>query len=727
MKFNFQSNKIATVFPFAILLIFLRIDLIVLNTLPTGGDMGAHIVPTKFFVEELFYNFKISGWSNDWFAGYPAYYFYFPLPPSIVAILNLILPFNISFKIMVLIALVLLVISIEKLINFKIGTLSYIGFAGGLAYLLTESFTILGGNLASSLAGQYSFTYSLAFANLSIYYIRNNLIKHSVIKGSVLLGLSLLSHIIPFLIFAPIFLIYFLSSKCINLEKLIGLLIFLFLTLRFSISLFLNLEFTTNMTYSPYTKIKDLIKPDILPFAIAIFSYGIFTSGRNLKNIFLSTEMYLIFASTLLFFYGPEGALWNGRLVPFFNLGLIILFFKIFEEKTDLLIEKIKQKYLIVLFYLICSSFFIFNYVQKWQEKYVITVYFIVFIILLSFIITIHKPKSGLGIMLIALVLSSVNFLPHWLNWNFTGYDQKDDWSDITNLYSGLNQLEPGRIMWEPNSDLNKYGTPMVLMTIPMFTNHESIEGLYFDSSITTPFHFVTVSGLAESPSNPVGGLSYINGDFDRGVRYMKELGIDYFISYTESITDKAILSNELENLFQSSPFTVFKVNSKKVEVIESELIRFTQPNLFNRISNSIFRQQEIDSFFVLSMKEFKLDNKKRIIEGISLEEIQNLNNNSHKESKIDNIKISNTKITFQTEHPNKLHIVKVSYFPNWKIENGLGPYRISPSFMAVIPHTNEVEIIFENTPLENALSLFSIIAFLSFIYSYIFRIRKYD
>lgn len=60
MKFNFQSNKIATVFPFAILLIFLRIDLILLNTLPTGGDMGAHIVPTKFFVEELFIILKLA-------------------------------------------------------------------------------------------------------------------------------------------------------------------------------------------------------------------------------------------------------------------------------------------------------------------------------------------------------------------------------------------------------------------------------------------------------------------------------------------------------------------------------------------------------------------------------------------------------------------------------------------------------------------------------------------
>ena len=289
-----------------------------------------------------------------------------------------------------------------------------------------------------------------------------------------MLGLCLLSHIIPFLIFAPIFTIYFLSSKSLNLEKVAGLLIFLFLTLSFSVSLFLNLEFTTNMTYSPYTKLKDLIKPDILPFCIGIISYTIFANKTNLKNVFLTTEMYLIFVSTLLFFYGPEGALWNGRLVPFFNLGFIILFFKIIEERINLLTDKIDKKSFIILFYLVCSSLFIFNYVQKWQERYAITVYFIAFIILFSFMFNIFKPKYVLGITLIALVLSSVNFLPHWLNWNFSGYEQKDDWNDITNLYSGLNQLEPGRIMWEPNSELNKYGTPMVLMTIPMFTSHES-------------------------------------------------------------------------------------------------------------------------------------------------------------------------------------------------------------------------------------------------------------
>ena len=280
--------------------------------------------------------------------------------------------------------------------------------------------------------------------------------------------------------------------------------------------------------------------------------------------------------------------------------------------------------------------------------------------------------------------------------------------------------------MWEPNSDLNKYGTPMVLMTIPMFTNHESVEGLYFDSSITTPFHFVTVSGVAESPSNPVGGLSYINGDFDRGVRYMKELGVDYFISYTDSITDKAIMSDELENLFQSSPFTVFKIYSDKVQVVDAELVNFSQPELVERISNSIFKQEKTDSFFSLAMKEFKLDNKKRIIEGIDAEESQIQNRLPNKKSEINNVRISNNKITFETDHPNELHIVKVSYFPNWKIENGSGPYRLSPSFMGVIPYSNEVSITFENTSLEKSLNIISLIIFLLTAYLLVFRIKKY-
>ena len=59
----------------------------------------------------------------------------------------------------------------------------------------------------------------------------------------------------------------------------------------------------------------------------------------------------------------------------------------------------------------------------------------------------------------------------------------------------------------------------------------------------------------------------------------------------------------------------------------------------------------------------------------------------------ISDLNIQNELITFKTNKPNQLHLIKVSYFPNWKIKNGYGPFRISPSFMAVIPKDELVEI----------------------------------
>ena len=144
MNLKGSSKTLTNTILFSILLIFLRIDLVFTDSLPTGGDMGAHVVPTKFFVSELISNFKISGWSNDWFAGYPAYYFYFPLPPLIVAILSPVFPFGIAFKIMVVASLVLLVFSIQKLISQEDKISSHLGFVAGLLFLLTESFTIFG-------------------------------------------------------------------------------------------------------------------------------------------------------------------------------------------------------------------------------------------------------------------------------------------------------------------------------------------------------------------------------------------------------------------------------------------------------------------------------------------------------------------------------------------------------------------------------------------------------
>ena len=707
----------------SLLIIFLRVELVFSDLLPTGGDMGAHIVPTKFFVNELFNNFKLSGWSQDWFAGYPLYYFYFPLPPIITGLLNFVFPFAISFKTMVLMSQVMLVISVEMLMRKNTKQFSFYGFGVGLIYLLTESFTIFGGNLASSLAGQYSFTYSIAFANLSIFYLIKSDYKNNIEIASLFIGLSVISHLIPFMIYLPIFAFYFLKSDVKIYKKTSAFLLFLFVALRFSISLFLNLEFTTNMTYTPYTQISDLVKSDILPFVIGAIVYIASTSRKSTLKAISGFEIYLLFISIYLFFYGPESALWNGRIVPFFNLGIVFVFFKLLHYDINKLTKKLQGRHTLLIIVLLINSYLMYLYYSNWGNTYTVTTISIILIILIMTLISINFENYLIYTTLVSLTFATISYLPHWLNWNFTGYESKDNWSDITSLYEGLGELESGRIMWEPNSDLNKYGTPMVLMTIPMFTDHQSVEGLYFDSSITTPFHFLTVSGLAERPSNPVGGITYINGEFEKGYRLMNELGIDYFIAYTASIKDKANANENFKFMFSNGVFNVYSVSTKKVELIEDELYLFKSPDFNERLKNAILRESSEQNFFDAAFKSFKDETNFKVIENFNKSFTQPSDNNY--ELLISELNIENEIITFRTNKPNQLHLIKVSYFPNWKITNGQGPFRISPSFMAVVPNDEFVEIKFESSGTEKALNFISFSAlFSALLITYIYKKR---
>ena len=710
---NLNSNITYKLFYFLVLVLFLRVDLVFENNTPTGGDMGAHIVAIDTFIKDFIPNFQINGWSNDWFSGYPLYYFYFPLPAIITFFFNLIFPFGVAFKIMVVMSMILVVYSIEKLMRNTPNQISIFGATAGLFYVFTESFTIYGGNLASTLAGQFSFAYSLAFANLSIFYLIKSKNNFRFPISSIFLALCLLSHLIPFIIYSPIYAFYWLSKKQNLNQRVLSISIFLGLVSRWSISLLVNLEYTTNMSYTPFSKLEDLIKEDILPMVFILISLLV-VKGKNLiKNkIYTIFDFYIISSSVLLYFFVPEGALWNGRLIPFFNLGVVFLFFKaieIFIEDIDLFQHGVS---LLTITFLGGTIYCLYIFYEKWSnnQSYLNLYIPIILLIMIFAILNFNNVAIQLNMLIVSLIFSTVSFLPHWLNWNFTGYEGKNDWNQIQSLYSQLDDLKPGRIMWEPNSDMNKYGTPMTLMTIPYFTKHTSMEGLYFDSSITTPFHFISVSGLAKRPSNPVGGLSYINNQFDKGVDYLYDLGVDYFISYTEEIESKAMNSDRLTYLFSTDPFSVFQVNSSKIELINQDVEVFSKVNKQQGILSSVFRDTNISNFFEKAYENFGELDETRIIETSNNILIQPSNK---KDLEVRELKITNKKISFYTNNPGELHLIKISYFPNWSISNGLGPFRTSPSFMSVIPNQEYVEINFQKTALENNSFYFSIFSLL--------------
>ena len=145
-------------------------DLIFDNNTPTGGDFGAHVWGPAYLRDHLLPSFRLNGWTMDWYGGMPAYRFYMVLPALAVVLVDVLLPYGVALKLVGVLGLLTLPAAcwgFGRLAKFAFPIPELFAFAG-LAFLLDESFTIYGGNLKSTMAGEFSFSIALTLAMLAL-------------------------------------------------------------------------------------------------------------------------------------------------------------------------------------------------------------------------------------------------------------------------------------------------------------------------------------------------------------------------------------------------------------------------------------------------------------------------------------------------------------------------------------------------------------------------------
>lgn len=166
----------------------------------TGGDMGAHVWTGDFVWRKLLGQGRLTGWSDDWFAGFPVLGFYFPLPFWIMTALNVVLPYNTAFKIVTGLGLVLYPITgwaFGHHAGLKKPLPVFMALAT-LPYMVDRQWSIYGGNFNSNFAGEFSFTLSMAcallFLGLLVKVMRTGQRRGSAAMVLAMVGLS---HLLP--------------------------------------------------------------------------------------------------------------------------------------------------------------------------------------------------------------------------------------------------------------------------------------------------------------------------------------------------------------------------------------------------------------------------------------------------------------------------------------------------------------------------------------------------
>lgn len=719
----------------ALLMILMRIDRIFSSTTPTGGDNAVHVWTGDYLKRVLLPQGRLFGWSMDSYAGLPVLSSYFPVPTWTIVAMSYVIPYGVAFKIISAIGVFGLPASVYRL--GKKAALPWpeplLLAAGVFPFLLARHFKILGGNIMSTMAGEFSFSISLCF---TVLYMGSLIQLLRTQKGRTRTTLFLIAvglcHIVPSILAIGFTLACTLCEMRRPLWKrqiadvlrvgLTALAVAAFWIIPFGA----NLKYTNSMDYERNTRWFRTLIP-ILPnsstlhtpadgvalasvfFICALIAIAV---GLRRRDRFIATMTITAILAGLEFALGPRGAMWNNRLLPawffcVYVLGASGAFYALRLITSLAKRARTRQKEL-------------FDGSGPIRTE-------------------LAKPASlGAPALLAALIafgallpasLYKKQHLPFaWANGNYIGTEGRKAYPEYRSLIEVLKTFECGRMFSEPGvKRYSDYGSSLAMTALPYWTKSciQTIDGLYFEASQTTPFTYLTGKLMSPNAAGAQRRLPYPSFDMLVGVERLRALGVRYVLLHSEKSKEAARAIPELQFKVNTGPYTIYEITDHAIVVaLDAEPVVVTTPagKRVKSMANVAIAQWVRPNDFPPVVAETGPSSWTRAVlqqkPGPTPTDSVNKNRKPPEPKRgdglalpvtaqpvapavVSDVRIGQQGLSFRVDEPGKPILIRVSYYPNWEVSGAAGPYRVGPNFMVVVPNRRDVSMKFRYTTTE--------------------------
>jgi hypothetical protein len=662
---------------YLVLVRVLHVNLILSHTTAAGGDMGSHHYVAEFLREHLLPRGRVTGWAPGWFGGIPMLTFYFPLPYTLIAALSPLVGSQVAFKVVTAAGLFALPLTCWG--AFRVLRLPepapILAAAASMPFLFMTSYTIYGGNIASTMAGEFPFAFSFALLPLALALIWRVVEENG--RGwrltTLVVTALVLSHILTTIVLVLGATVLLLRPSPRAVGAALGQLARVFgiafcLAAFWAVPFILRIDYTAHFAWTQLPGFGVLFPEEIRPYLVFTLIGVVAAIARAERRVLLyawpGALAVAVYALLARFF--PKASLWNARMLPFIYLcALLVAAYgaAVVVARLTALLQRntgvpVRFVYVAVVMALVLAPVY-----GSWRHR---------------------------------------GFTPGWARYNYEGFEVKSGWPQARALFDTLRGLPPGRVMWEFSRDYESFGTTRTLENIPVFAGQDTMEGLLIESSLNAPFHFINQAETSQTQTQAVPGLAYPGFDFPTGLRHLRMFGVRYYVAYTDQ-AKKAAKDAKLPVVATSGKFVIYQVgDGHLVEVPSYRPVLLDDPDWRGNSLTWYRTVKWLDVQLAYASKGDK-DARAAFADPGRLP-VQDLPHQALRSpGPVPSRMVGDDQLEFTTDRIGEPHVVKVSYFPNWHVEGAKGPWMLSPGLMVVVPTQANVRLVYRDTPVEGA------------------------
>ncbi|RJR31568.1 MAG: hypothetical protein C4576_31675 [Desulfobacteraceae bacterium] len=320
------------------------------------------------------------------------------------------------------------------------------------------------------------------------------------------------------------------------------------------------------------------------------------------------------------------------------------------------------------------------------------------------------KAWSGLLIAygcILAVIFGTSN-ADHWFRFNNRGYEYNTGIRDFqaANLFlRTADPLNAPRVGYEKCNLYGKYGGDRVFESLPYFSGRQTMEGIHYASSWAARFMAFSQTLYSKEIKTPRSYiLSRLNADALPA--YMNLYNLSRLILMTPEARESVESSPQFKREATFGDIAIYRYENsdgRYVDVPRRMPLLYKGDGWVEDFYRWYREGRHLDLLMVPS--GYVKNEEDRVL---LLTEVKNVDDlGSLRSDLLDrrglrvDARLEHQKIEFTTNRVGLPHLVKVSYYPNWKVKGANGVYPVSPHLMMVIPRESHVVLTYGSNPWE--------------------------